>query len=666
MRAIVICLSVLLCFFLSYFVPVKEAVSDDTKACLKCHSVKTLSKKLENAENLSLYVDAGKFSQSVHGALDCSACHTDITLKNHPRPIKIESKKAYQKQVSQNCLACHPADSISKMKAHGSVVKKAEVACSECHGSHYIGDMKSWKKTVGFSDYCMTCHKTDISKILPSKEKLSLKVNQEEIKKSVHKKFECIVCHSDFSKVNHPIYNFKNKAQYRTEMTKICTKCHTDEQLKKNPAHYALSKTASCIECHGAHGVKQAKVVKSLPENQYCLTCHSRAISMKMKNGEILSVQVKEGDILDSVHKKLKCTECHKEFSPTQHPVRVFESVADYRAKAKDVCSNCHKDEVQKFDKSIHAMALNKGNLQSPDCLKCHDYHKVSKITIDKKAQTDLCVKCHSKEGQAFKSSIHNEAVIQGKQNAPTCANCHNAHDVMPTNIANLNNSCAKCHRDIKTSHNKWIWNPPVRLTTFVDTHLNSASCAACHTDAKKSISLVLMEKSKNKALTEEEIAQKLGIASANVKNKIDSNGDGKVSENELWQFMNTLKTKVKAELAGRIDVLEPNDAHKILAKSKATKDCATCHNPSADFVGKLEINKEGTKPAKFEVDKKAFNSAYAIPNISDFYVLGTTKIKILDILFFIALLGGIAVPVGHITLRILTAPIRRKRREGK
>jgi len=81
---------------------------------------------------------------------------------------------------------------------------------------------------------------------------------------------------------------------------------------------------------------------------------------------------------------------------------------------------------------------------------------------------------------------------------------------------------------------------------------------------------------------------------------------------------------------------------------------------------GKIEINKEGTKAVKFDFERTALNSVYAIPDIKDFYVLGLTKIKILDILFFIAVLGGIAVPVGHITLRILTAPIRRKRREGK
>jgi len=311
-------------------------------------------------------------------------------------------------------------------------------------------------------------------------------------------------------------------------------------------------------------------------------------------------------------------------------------------------------------------MSLKNGNVKAPDCMKCHDYHKTAYIKQDKTAGLKLCSSCHSKETEAFKSSVHHTALTQGKKDAPNCSSCHNAHDVLSTNIAKINNACVQCHKNIKNAHNKWLWNPPFRLTTFVDTHFNSASCSSCHISVNKAIYLTLIDKNKKKALTEQEIAKALGIDVKEVKTKLDLNGDGKIQENELWQFMKALKKKINAELAGRIDVVEPNDAHKIVAKAQTVKDCATCHNTKTNFSGKLEINKEGTKPAKYELETKAFNSAYSIPNISDFYVLGTTKIKILDILFFIALLGGIAVPIAHITLRILTAPIRRKRREGK
>ncbi|MCS7163528.1 MAG: cytochrome c3 family protein [Thermodesulfovibrio sp.] len=666
MRGIFISGIVILCFLISYMIPLKDAISEDVKACLKCHEIKTLQKRLDTGESISLYIDGKKFEKSVHGPMGCSSCHPNINVRNHPKPRKIANKKEYVKEFSPNCLNCHPKDALMKPEVHGIVVKKGEIYCSECHGSHYIGSIKEWKNKASFNEYCMACHKFDMTKTLPSKEKISLKVNEQEIKKSVHGKFQCIVCHSDFSKVKHPIYNFKDKKQYRAEMTKICTKCHTDEKLKKNPAHYALTKTASCIECHGYHGVKPAKVVRALPENQYCLSCHSRAISMKFKNGETLSVQVKESEILKSAHKKLKCTECHREFSTTQHPIRSFESLAEYRAKAKDICNNCHQDAVKKYDISIHAASLKKGNKESPDCLKCHGYHNVSFITKDKMASSELCIRCHRESGKAFEESVHHVAVKQGKQNAPNCSSCHNSHDVLPVNIAKLDNACIKCHKDVKTTHNKWLWNPPLRLTTFVETHFNSTTCASCHTKTQKAIFLTLVDKAKNKTLQEDEVAKALNIDIKALKTKIDPNGDGKIEEKELWQFMSSIKEKTKANLLGKINVLNSSDAHKIESREKSIKDCAYCHSPNAPMKSKLEINREGTKPLRFEVETKALNSLYAIPNIKDFYVLGFTKIQILDVLFFLALIGGIAVPIGHITLRILTAPIRRKRREGK
>lgn len=666
MRAIGIIGLVIMFFFISYFVPLQEAVSQDTKACLRCHGIATLKKKLDTGESISLFVDGKKYDKSVHGAMDCSSCHPNITLKNHPKPGKISGKMDYIKEFSPNCLNCHPKDALMKPPIHGTVVKKGEIYCSQCHGNHYIEEMKKWKNKVSFSEYCMSCHQFNMTKTLQSKEKISLKVNEQEIKKSVHGKFQCIVCHDDYSKTKHPVYNFRDKRQYTAEMTKICTKCHTDSELQKNPAHYALTKTASCIECHGSHGVKPAKSVRALPENKYCLSCHSRAISMKMKNGETLSVTVKESELMSSAHKNIKCTDCHKEFSPAQHPVRVFDSIADYRSKAKEICNYCHQDAVKKYDISIHAEALKKGNQQSPDCLKCHDYHKVTYLTKDRKASLELCIKCHGDSGNAFKDSVHQVALTQGKQDAPACASCHNSHDVLAANIANIGSSCIKCHKDIKTSHNKWLWNPPVRLTSFVDVHFNSSSCAACHTKAEKAVVLTLIDRAKKKPIKEEEVAKALGIDTKNVKGKIDTNGDGKIQEQELWQFMSSMKEKAKANLAGRIDVLNPNDAHRIQSKDKSIKDCAYCHNSNAPFKGLLEVNKEGDKPVKSAIDRLALNSAYSIPNIKDFYVLSLTKIKLLDILFFLALLGGVAVPIGHITLRILTAPIRRKRKEGK
>ncbi|WP_051920801.1 multiheme c-type cytochrome [Thermodesulfobacterium hydrogeniphilum] len=515
------------------------------------------------------------------------------------------------------------------------------------------------------NNYCMSCHRFSFIKTLPSGEKISVKINPKEIKNSVHGKFKCIACHSDFLRGKHPSYKFRSKKEYMIKMSKIvCQRCHTDKSLRKNPVHYNLSKTAPCIKCHGYHNVKPIKVARGGSENQYCLLCHSRPLTKKMENGEILSVQVKENVLMNSVHKKLKCIDCHKEFSKGKHPFRSFKSIKEYRAQANNICKQCHTKEMQQFEKSIHAQALVKGK-NAPDCLKCHGYHNVVKISNNKQLQFNLCVNCHKKEAQAFEESIHYKALSENKSNSPTCSSCHKAHDVLSTNIANINKSCIKCHKGIKEAHNKWLYNPPFTLKSFVDVHFKGASCSACHVNGNKAIILTLINKSNNKPLTLEKISELLNLDPAGVKEKIDLNGDNIIEEKELWQFLNFLKPQVKIDLKGRLDIINANDAHRIVSKKDAIKDCTVCHNPQAKFVGKFEINKEGAKPEKINMERKVVNSIYAIPNIRDFYVLGLTKITILDIIFVLAALGGLAFAFGHLGLRIITTPIRRKRRGG-
>ncbi len=519
--------------------------------------------------------------------------------------------------------------------------------------------------STGDSD-CMICHRFTFKKTLPSGEKMVIKVDLKQLRNSVHAKLSCVACHKDFANGRHPYYHFKTKKEYMIKMSElVCKRCHTDESLKKrNPVHYQLSKTAPCIKCHGYHDVKPITVAKKGPVNQYCLLCHRGYLTKRMKDGEILSVHVNEEALLKSVHGKLKCTDCHKDFSKEKHPFREFKSIKDYRAQADKICSECHAKEVKDYKESIHAQALAKGK-SAPDCLKCHGYHNVAKISNNRQLQFSICAGCHKKETIAFKDSIHYKAFSEKKPNAPTCSSCHGAHKVLPINIANINSACVKCHKGIRAAHNKWLYNPPFTLKSFVDVHFKGASCSACHVKGKKAIFLTLMNMSNNKPLTLEEVSKVLKVSPDEVKSKIDLNKDGIIEGKELWQFLALLKAQYDVNLKGRLDIINPNDAHRIVSKEGAVKDCTVCHNPQAKFVGRLEINREGSTPEIMNMQKKVVNSIYAVPNIRHFYVLGLTKITILDILFAIAVLCGLGVAFGHLGLRIITTPIRRKRKGG-
>ena len=49
-----------------------------------------------------------------------------------------------------------------------------------------------------------------------------------------------------------------------------------------------------------------------------------------MKNGESVSVTVDDSAIANSAHGKLQCTDCHSDFSKTQHPIRSFDTRRAY------------------------------------------------------------------------------------------------------------------------------------------------------------------------------------------------------------------------------------------------------------------------------------------------------------------------------------------------
>ena len=648
----------------AHYIKSMKQIAQQTKDCIKCHSIKRLPKVLPDGEKMSLYVDPKKFAHTNHAKIGCFACHYDIyNAPRHPYPMKIKSKKQFIKHVVAHCTQCHTYASLSKYKGHAYIVKK-HILCIKCHGYHVNTPFKIWKKKISINQYCLTCHRLSLTKRLPDGEVISLKVNPEVLAHSAHKDLKCTDCHWNYSKDKHPIYHWKSKEDYIKNMSKlVCQRCHTDAKLRKNPAHYMLAKKGYCIKCHGYHNVKPIKAVAELPVNEYCLLCHRGNLVKKMKDGEVLSVKVNEEALLHSVHAKLKCTQCHTEFSKTKHPFREFDSIAAYRAQAIKVCARCHSKEVKLYKNGAHGIAyLKEKNEKAPDCLKCHGYHNVKKL--DKKEALALCVKCHTKEFDTFKDSVHYEAMVKGEKNAPTCASCHGAHGIKIGSAADVGKNCLKCHKGVLAAHNEWLYNPPFTLVSFVKAHFNGASCAVCHAKGKRAIIVTLISKANNQPLTIDEVAKALGTSVSKVKSLIDTNSDGVVSAKELLKFVDAVKQNNSVEVKGRLVMADPNSAHEILSKSYAWKTCSKCHNVNAGFVGRFELASTNLKSWNVPLSKGALNSVYAIPVVRHFYVLGLTKISILDILFGLAVLGGLAFGLGHLTLRIITTPIRRKRQQ--
>lgn len=521
---------------------------------------------------------------------------------------------------------------------------------------------------------CLACHSDKtLAKKLLNKEILSLYVNGSEFKQSVHAKVGCTGCHTDISMDNHPVAKrIRSKKDYSLSKSKQCAVCHTDEQMRKRlPIHSSLAAKGTCVECHGFHSIQSAAVQKTgVPENQYCMTCHSRQLTMKMKNGETLSVLVNESVLRNSAHGKLKCTECHSGFSMTQHPMRTYNSKRAYSIAVSENCWKCHEQASQDYAVSVHLDMLKRGNSKAPACTDCHGDHAVASIRKYRDIGITSCTMCHADMNSSYEVSMHGKAWRKGVENAPTCASCHNAHDVESTMTTKIKEGCLKCHQQAAKLHNSWLKNPPVALPSFAEAHFDVVSCAACHSpNASRAVYLGIYDRKTGKPLPEEELLEVLETDSEGLMREIDSDADGGIDAKEIWELFALLHKKdVSTVFMGKMDVSNATEAHLIGPKAEATRDCEKCHHPNAEFFQNIFFvtkNAEG-KTRLFEAKKDVLNSIYTIIPARKFYALGSTSIKLFDILFVVALIGGIAVPIGHITFRIITSPLRSLRRMGK
>jgi hypothetical protein len=123
-----------------------------------------------------------------------------------------------------------------------------------------------------------------------------------------------------------------------------------------------------------------------------------------------------------------------------------------------------------------------------------------------------------------------------------------------------------------------------------------------------------------------------------------------------LWKLLQTLNRSGmtgKTVLRGRLEASTGPQAHQLTDKSKAISDCRTCHSAGSQAFQSVTISllePEGQR-VDYGASADVLNSVISLQSVGGFYAIGGTRIKLLDILLILAILGGLAVPVGHLTL---------------
>jgi cytochrome b subunit of formate dehydrogenase len=325
---------------------------------------------------------------------------------------------------------------------------------------------------------CLACHSDPTMTTDVGGKKVSLSVDAEKLKQSIHGgMFSCVDCHKDVKTSPH-----------ETTPAKVqCAECHAEAQAAYAKSYHAKTKrpdgtaAATCVDCHGdAHTILPGSDARS-PVNHSnipatCGSCHGQKFLMQMNGG---SSQVFVA-YQDSVHgRSVKngsqtaavCTDCHGTHeilaaNDARSPINKFNVPA--------TCGRCHGPVQSVFLQSIHGQAILRGNGLAPVCTDCHGIHTIkaasdpSSSVSEQNLSSTTCTHCHQgvrlteefavpgNRVSTYLDSYHGLASQGGSEVVANCASCHGDHNILPSNDprstinpANLDATCGQCHKGV-------------------------------------------------------------------------------------------------------------------------------------------------------------------------------------------------------------------------
>ena len=362
-----------LVFFISIFIlagswSISLAQDITTSDCMECHSDPELTKVGKDSIVISLFIDENKYTNSVHGDLECVDCHADITELPHEENLQ-----------KPDCATCH--DDI------------LEEYLNSVHGRLYAAGDKN-------APQCWSCH--DDHYVYPSSDSLSTLSIFRQPK-------TCATCHADPELIK--LYNIP--------ISKPC-------ELYSNSVHYKAAlkegcyNAARCTDCHGGHDIEPSSKPTS-HTNRYnvpktCSKCHQDVYQQYAESvhGKALEAGASDAPV---------CTDCH-----TEHNIKhvkdpsstVYSSVI-----SKTLCPRCHEAErivtkygieknvVKSYADSYHGLAVRGGSVVAANCASCHGVHDIlpssdPKSSINKKNLPKTCGKCHpGASNEVIKGRVH-------------------------------------------------------------------------------------------------------------------------------------------------------------------------------------------------------------------------------------------------------------------
>ena len=141
--------------------------------------------------------------------------------------------------------------------------------------------------------------------------------------------------------------------------------------------------------------------------------------------------------------------------------------------------------------------------------------------------------------------------------------------------------------------------------------------------------------------------------------NWADATGAG-LDGRALWSLLQEFNRgggESKTVLRGRLEVQTGVQAHQLGEKALALKDCDTCHKQGAASFQTVSVTMAGPdgRPLRHDASQGVLNSIESIGSVGGFYAIGSTRIKLLDMLLLMALGAGILLPLAHLSVKLMS-----------
>ncbi len=356
------------------------------------------------------------------------------------------------------------------------------------------------------NDECMECHEAEFKAPKKGEPKVWIGVKPENYAASVHGKLDCVECHTSITEAPHD-----------SKLPAVsCVGCH-ENTAAKHAFHPRLAlnpvpagKDTDCKACHGTHetvGAKHADFAfTAARQTKACGQCHEEAA----KSYQASAHAYRPGT---GARVTPDCLSCHRENVTKADPALAAGTLKLAQVK---LCESCHVSNVEVaglshlgakfvsgFDHSVHGAALAEGKADAASCVDCHGAHAMNKAAVaDAKVNrihlTETCAKCHAKEADHYRSSVHATALAKGNLDSAACTSCHGEHDIKrhtdptsPVHKSNLAQQvCAECHASVRLSQRYGLSSET--FNTFSDSYHGLAvrggavevvNCASCHGD---------------------------------------------------------------------------------------------------------------------------------------------------------------------------------------